>query len=91
MITLGFLMTASANTDVLNDETTSHARLDELIRTKQAVIGVIGLGYVGLPLVRAFSRPASGPWASTSTNEGRQAQGGRELHQAHRLRRRSRS
>ena len=34
---------------------TSHARLAELIQSKQAVIGVIGLGYVGLPLVRAFT------------------------------------
>ena len=34
---------------------TSYARLTELIRTKQATIGVIGLGYVGLPLVRAFT------------------------------------
>jgi UDP-N-acetyl-D-glucosamine dehydrogenase len=33
----------------------SHVRLGELIRTKQAAIGVIGLGYVGLPLVRAFT------------------------------------
>jgi UDP-N-acetyl-D-glucosamine dehydrogenase len=33
----------------------SHTRLDELIRTKRAVVGVIGLGYVGLPLVRAFT------------------------------------
>jgi len=34
---------------------TSYSQLAELIRTKQAVIGVIGLGYVGLPLVRAFT------------------------------------
>ena len=33
----------------------SHVRLVELIQTKQAVIGVIGLGYVGLPLIRAFT------------------------------------
>jgi UDP-N-acetyl-D-glucosamine dehydrogenase len=33
----------------------SHARLAELIASKKAVIGVIGLGYVGLPLIRAFS------------------------------------
>uniref|UniRef100_A0A7C2PAH5 Nucleotide sugar dehydrogenase n=1 Tax=Schlesneria paludicola TaxID=360056 RepID=A0A7C2PAH5_9PLAN len=33
----------------------SHERLAELIRTRQAVIGVIGLGYVGLPLIRAFT------------------------------------
>jgi UDP-N-acetyl-D-glucosamine dehydrogenase len=34
---------------------TSHVRLAELIETKNAVIGVIGLGYVGLPLIRAFT------------------------------------
>lgn len=33
----------------------SHARLAELIAKKQARIGVIGLGYVGLPLIRAFT------------------------------------
>jgi len=33
----------------------SHARLAQLIESKQAVIGVIGLGYVGLPLIRAFT------------------------------------
>jgi UDP-N-acetyl-D-glucosamine dehydrogenase len=33
----------------------SHARLSELIQTKRAIIGVIGLGYVGLPLIRAFT------------------------------------
>ena len=34
---------------------TSHLRLSELIKAKTAVVGVIGLGYVGLPLVRAFT------------------------------------
>jgi UDP-N-acetyl-D-glucosamine dehydrogenase len=33
----------------------SHVRLAELIRTKKAIVGVIGLGYVGLPLIRAFT------------------------------------
>lgn len=33
----------------------SQARLAQLIDTKQARIGVIGLGYVGLPLIRAFT------------------------------------
>ena len=33
----------------------SHDRLASLIDNKQAVIGVIGLGYVGLPLIRAFT------------------------------------
>jgi UDP-N-acetyl-D-glucosamine dehydrogenase len=38
-----------------NRVSASHARLAELINTKRAVIGVIGLGYVGLPLIRAFT------------------------------------
>jgi UDP-N-acetyl-D-glucosamine dehydrogenase len=38
-----------------NSASASHARLAELINTKRAVIGVIGLGYVGLPLIRAFT------------------------------------
>ena len=33
----------------------SQARLAQLIQDKNAVVGVIGLGYVGLPLVRAFT------------------------------------
>jgi UDP-N-acetyl-D-glucosamine dehydrogenase len=32
-----------------------HGRLAELIESKRAVVGVIGLGYVGLPLIRAFT------------------------------------
>jgi UDP-N-acetyl-D-glucosamine dehydrogenase len=36
-------------------EASSTVRLAELIRTKQAIVGVIGLGYVGLPLIRAFT------------------------------------
>jgi len=38
-----------------SDERTTHASLQALIETGRAVIGVIGLGYVGLPLVRAFA------------------------------------
>ena len=34
----------------------SQARLAELIQSKRAVIGVVGLGYVGLPLALAFGR-----------------------------------
>jgi len=42
--------------DVSSDLSTSHAgRLADLIQRKHAVIGVIGLGYVGLPLVQAFT------------------------------------
>jgi hypothetical protein len=47
-------MVTSAQVNAPGEATTSYARLGELIRTKQATIGVIGLGYVGLPLVRAF-------------------------------------
>jgi UDP-N-acetyl-D-glucosamine dehydrogenase len=36
--------------------TTPHATLLERIRTKQAKVGVIGLGYVGLPLAVEFAR-----------------------------------
>ena len=46
-------MSASAPAKVA--ATSSYDRLLDLIQTKQAVIGVIGLGYVGLPLVRAFT------------------------------------
>jgi UDP-N-acetyl-D-glucosamine dehydrogenase len=28
--------------------------LEQAIRDKSAVVGVVGLGYVGLPLIRAF-------------------------------------
>ena len=33
-----------------------HAALLDRIRTKQAKVGVIGLGYVGLPLAVEFAR-----------------------------------
>ena len=33
-----------------------HERINQRLENKNAVIGVIGLGYVGLPLVRAFCR-----------------------------------
>ena len=48
-------MATSAPVPASNEATTSYLRLAELIRTKKATIGVIGLGYVGLPLVRAFT------------------------------------
>jgi UDP-N-acetyl-D-glucosamine dehydrogenase len=48
-------MATSAPAKFSTAMTTSYSQLAELIRTKQAVIGVIGLGYVGLPLVRAFT------------------------------------
>jgi UDP-N-acetyl-D-glucosamine dehydrogenase len=48
-------MATSARVGTPTEMTTSYAQLSELIRTKQATIGVIGLGYVGLPLVRAFT------------------------------------
>ncbi|MBL0915390.1 MAG: UDP-N-acetyl-D-glucosamine dehydrogenase, partial [Sphingopyxis sp.] len=30
-------------------------RLIDLIKTRQAVVGIVGLGYVGLPLVLRFT------------------------------------
>src|SRR5688572_33431238 len=48
-------MATTAHTHTPKEGADAHARLAELIRTKQARIGVIGLGYVGLPLVRAFT------------------------------------
>jgi UDP-N-acetyl-D-glucosamine dehydrogenase len=48
-------MSTSTRTVTGFDATTSYEKLAELIRTKQAIIGVVGLGYVGLPLVRAFT------------------------------------
>ena len=48
-------MATSAHANVSTELTTSYSRLAESIRTKEAIIGVIGLGYVGLPLVRAFT------------------------------------
>jgi UDP-N-acetyl-D-glucosamine dehydrogenase len=41
--------------DVSTAVLTSHLRLAQLIQSKKAVVGVIGLGYVGLPLIRAFT------------------------------------
>ena len=49
------LMATTAHTHTPKEGANAHARLAELIRTKQARVGVIGLGYVGLPLVRAFT------------------------------------
>jgi len=48
-------MATSAHANVSTGQTTSYSRLAELISTKRAIVGVIGLGYVGLPLVRAFT------------------------------------
>jgi len=48
-------MATSAQVNAPGQAATSYEKLAELIRTKQAVIGVVGLGYVGLPLVRAFT------------------------------------
>ena len=48
-------MATSAHANAPTEGANAHARLAELIQTKQARIGVIGLGYVGLPLIRAFT------------------------------------
>ena len=42
------------------------ARLREAIEKRTARVGVIGLGYVGLPLVEIFAGRVSRSWASTS-------------------------
>jgi len=44
-----------------------HASLLARVRNKQARVGIIGLGYVGLPLAHALPPPASRSSASTST------------------------
>jgi UDP-N-acetyl-D-glucosamine dehydrogenase len=49
------MATSSVHESARTDSTSVHARLADLIATKRAVIGVIGLGYVGLPLIRAFT------------------------------------
>ncbi len=36
------------------------ARLEERLTNRTATIGVVGLGYVGLPLAVAFARNATG-------------------------------
>ena len=48
-------MVTSAHANAPTEGASAHARLAELIQKKQARIGVIGLGYVGLPLIRAFT------------------------------------
>ena len=48
-------MAISAHANFSSELTSSYSRLADLIGTKQAIIGIIGLGYVGLPLVRAFT------------------------------------
>ena len=59
-------MATTAHTHTPKEGANAHARLAELIQTKQARIGVIGLGYVGLPLIRAFTAAGFAAWASTS-------------------------
>jgi hypothetical protein len=36
------------------------------IERREVIVGVLGLGYVGLPLALAFAPRASQPWAMTS-------------------------
>jgi hypothetical protein len=42
--------------------------LSQAIADKSAKVGVVGLGYVGLPLIRAFSMPGFERLVMTSTN-----------------------
>ena len=44
-----------SSSGIISESIATHTRLGELIETKKAVVGVIGLGYVGLPLIRAFT------------------------------------
>ena len=39
----------------IQNQLSEAARLYEHIQTKQAAVGIIGLGYVGLPLALAFA------------------------------------
>jgi UDP-N-acetyl-D-glucosamine dehydrogenase len=48
-------MSTSLPRHAVPDTNSASARLAQLIDTKRATIGIIGLGYVGLPLVRAFA------------------------------------
>ena len=39
-----------------------HAELLEKLRSRQALIGIVGLGYVGLPLSLTYAEAAIGFW-----------------------------
>ena len=45
----------------------AYSQLEQQIERKQALLGVIGLGYVGLPLIRAFASAGFRVLASMST------------------------
>ena len=67
------------------------AELKQRIEDKSAVVGVIGLGYVGLPLIDAFTGAgfrALGFDVDQSKVDALKL--GHQLHQAHFLRRRQR-
>ena len=58
--------------------------LEQAIREKTAVVGVIGLGYVGLPLIRAFIAAGYRTMGfDVDAIEGRAAVGRPELHRPH--------
>ena len=65
----------------------SYVALEKAIQTKQAKIGVIGLGYVGLPLIRAFVA-AGFRTMGFDVDQAKvdRAAGRQELHRAHPLR-----
>ncbi|GIW99754.1 MAG: hypothetical protein KatS3mg111_3087 [Pirellulaceae bacterium] len=60
--------------------------LEERFQLKTALVGVVGLGYVGLPLIDAFTRAG---FATLGFDVDQQkvdrAEGGAELHRAHSL------
>ena len=61
--------------------------LEQAIRDKTANVGVIGLGYVGLPLIRAFVAAGFRTMGfDVDQQQGRSAAGRAELHRAHSLR-----
>ena len=68
-------------------EGSTHAdRLRRAIGERTARVGVIGLGYVGLPLVELVRRQGlPGPRVRHRPGQGRAAPGGPELHRPHRL------
>ncbi len=59
-------------------------QLLERIASRKAVVGIVGLGYVGLPLCCASRGGLPGPRLRHRREEGGAAQRGPELHRAHR-------
>ncbi len=60
--------------------------LETKIRKKTAIVGVIGLGYVGLPLVEAFVNAGYRTMASTSTKRRSTCCSQQDVHRSHQAR-----